>query len=105
MPAIYQRVAPSVVAIQAGQGFGTGVIVADDGTIITADHVIADASAIVVTYADGTLTRATVMSANKQTGHRPARPGKTAADRRSRDPRRSRRASGRPSSRSATRSA
>ena len=66
VPAIYQRVAPSVVAIQAGRGFGTGVIVADDGTIITANHVIANASAIVVTYADGTLTRATVVSANKQ---------------------------------------
>jgi S1-C subfamily serine protease len=66
VPAIYQRVAPSVVSIQAGRGFGTGVIVADDGTIITAAHVIADASAVVVTYADGTLTRATVLSANKQ---------------------------------------
>jgi putative serine protease PepD len=66
VPAIYQRVAPSVVAIQAGRGFGTGVIVADDGTIITADHVIANASAIVVTYADGTLTRATVLSADKK---------------------------------------
>jgi S1-C subfamily serine protease len=66
VPAIYQRVAPSVVAIQAGRGFGTGVIVADDGTIITANHVIANAAAIVVTYADGTLTRATVLSANKQ---------------------------------------
>ena len=67
VPAIYQRVAPSVVAIQAGRGFGTGIVVADDGTIITANHVIADASAIVVTYADGTLTRATVLSSNKQT--------------------------------------
>jgi putative serine protease PepD len=66
VPAIYQRVAPSVVGIQAGRGFGTGVIVADDGTIVTADHVIVDASAIVVTYADGTLTRASVVSANKQ---------------------------------------
>jgi S1-C subfamily serine protease len=66
VPAIYQRVAPSVVAIQAGGGYGTGIIVADDGTIITANHVIADASAIVVTYADGTLTRATVLASNKQ---------------------------------------
>ena len=66
VPAIYQRVAPSVVSIQAGRGSGTGVIVADDGTIITADHVIADAAAVVVTYADGTLTRAAVLSANKQ---------------------------------------
>src|SRR6202044_3341787 len=45
VPAIYQRVAPSVVAIRVARGFGTGVIVADDGTIITADHVIAGASA------------------------------------------------------------
>ena len=66
VPAIYQRIAPSVVGIQAGRGFGTGVIVADDGTIITADHVIANASAIVVTYADGTLTRATVLSSDKK---------------------------------------
>jgi putative serine protease PepD len=66
VPAIYQRVAPSVVAISAGGGFGTGIIVADDGTIITAAHVVADASAIVVTYADGTLTRATILSSNKQ---------------------------------------
>jgi S1-C subfamily serine protease len=66
VPAIYQRLVPSLVGIQAGRGFGTGVIVSDDGTIITADHVIANASAIVVTYADGTLTRATVLSANKQ---------------------------------------
>jgi S1-C subfamily serine protease len=66
VPAIYQRVAPSVVAIQAGRGSGTGVIVADDGTIITAAHVLADASAIMVTYADGTLTRATVLSSDKE---------------------------------------
>jgi putative serine protease PepD len=64
--AIYQRIAPSVVTIQAGRGFGTGVIVADDGTIITAAHVIANASAIVVVYADGTLTRATVETSNEQ---------------------------------------
>lgn len=66
VPAIYQRVAPSVVAVQAGGGFGTGIIVADDGTIITAAHVVANASAIVVIYADGTLTRATILSSNKQ---------------------------------------
>jgi S1-C subfamily serine protease len=66
VPAIYQRLAPSLVGIQAGRGSGTGVIVADDGTIITAAHVIVNASAIVVTYADGTLTRASVVSADKK---------------------------------------
>ena len=91
VPAIYQRIAPSVVGIQAGRGFGTGVIVADDGTIITADHVIANASAIVVTYADGTLTRATVLSADKQLDIALLAPARLPADRRSRDPRRRRR--------------
>ena len=65
--AIYQRVRPSVVVVRTDNELGTGVVVADDGTIITANHVIADASAIVVTYADGTLTRATVLTSNKQT--------------------------------------
>ncbi|MCW2892820.1 MAG: serine protease, partial [Actinomycetia bacterium] len=32
VPAIYQRVAPSVVTIRSGRDLGTGVIVADDGT-------------------------------------------------------------------------
>src|SRR6202035_815934 len=41
VPTIYQRVAPSVVTIRAGHDLGTGVIVADDGTILTADHVVA----------------------------------------------------------------
>jgi S1-C subfamily serine protease len=66
VPAIYQRVAPSVVTVRVASGFGTGVIVADDGTIITADHVIAGASAITVAFADGTVTRATVLSADKK---------------------------------------
>jgi len=66
VPAIYQRIAPSMVGIQAGTGSGTGLIVANDGTIITADHVIVNASAIVVTYPDGTLTTATLRSSDKK---------------------------------------
>ena len=65
VPAIYQRVAPSVVAIRTGRDLGTGVIVADNGTIVTADHVIAGATSITVTFADGTVTDATVVSADK----------------------------------------
>jgi len=41
VPGIYQRVAPSVVIVRVGRELGTGVIVADDGTILTAAHVIA----------------------------------------------------------------
>jgi putative serine protease PepD len=65
--AIYQRVAPSVVTVRAGDELGTGVIVADSGTILTADHVIAGAKAVTVTFADGTVAGATVGSADKKT--------------------------------------
>ena len=64
--AIYQRVAPSVVTIRAGRNLGTGVIVADTGTILTADHVVAGAARITVTFADGTVAPATLASADKK---------------------------------------
>ena len=68
VPAIYQRVAPSVVIVRASNGasrdLGTGVIVADDGTILTANHVIAGGGTITVTFADGTTANATVAAAD-----------------------------------------
>jgi len=66
VPDIYQRVAPSVVTIRDGDDLGTGVIVADNGTILTADHVVASGGSITVTFADGTVANATVTSADKQ---------------------------------------
>lgn len=64
VPAIYQRVTPSVVLVQTGRTLGTGVIVADNGTILTANHVVTGGKAITVTFADGTATTATVAAAN-----------------------------------------
>jgi putative serine protease PepD len=64
VPDIYQRVAPSVVTIRTGHELGTGVIVSDDGAILTAAHVIAGAGSITVTFADGTVAEASVASAN-----------------------------------------
>jgi len=64
VPAIYQRVSPSVVLVRTGRKLGTGVIVADNGTILTANHVITGGAAIAVSFADGTTTTATVVSAN-----------------------------------------
>ena len=66
VPDIYQRVAPSVVTIRDGDDLGTGVIVADNGTILTADHVVASGGRVTVTFADGTVANATVASADKQ---------------------------------------
>lgn len=64
--AIFDRVGPSVVVVRAGDELGTGVIVTDDGTILTANHVIAGAKDIGVTFADGTKSRAFVASSNPQ---------------------------------------
>jgi S1-C subfamily serine protease len=61
---IYQRVRPSVVIIRAARALGTGLIVAENGTILTANHVIAGTSDITVTFADGTTARAAVASAD-----------------------------------------
>jgi putative serine protease PepD len=64
VPKIYQRVEPSMVLVRTGQDLGTGVIVADDGTILTANHVIAGGGTITVTFADGTTANATVAAAD-----------------------------------------
>jgi S1-C subfamily serine protease len=64
VPAIYQRVAPSLVLVTTAAGIGTGVIVADNGTILTADHVVAGSKSITVTFADGTTASAAVGSAD-----------------------------------------
>ena len=67
VPGIYQRVAPSVVTVRTARGLGSGVIVANNGTILTANHVVAGAAKITVTFADGTITTATVTSADGKT--------------------------------------
>jgi putative serine protease PepD len=61
VPDIYQRVGPSVVVIRTAAGaLGSGVIVGNDGTVLTANHVISDRSAVSLIFADGTRSRATV---------------------------------------------
>jgi putative serine protease PepD len=63
--AIYQKIGPSVVVVRTANGaLGSGVVVAADGTILTADHVIADGGAITILFADGTKSTATVASAD-----------------------------------------
>jgi putative serine protease PepD len=64
VPEIYQRVLPSVVIVRTSRKLGTGVIVADNGTILTANHVISGGGPITVTFADGTTTTATVAAAS-----------------------------------------
>ncbi len=70
--AVYQHILPSIVAIATrrattkgpGEGFGTGVIVNANGTILTAFHVVEGASRIRVTFVDGTEAGAEVVQAD-----------------------------------------
>ena len=65
---IYQQVGPSVAVVRTAKGaLGTGVIAADDGTVLTAAHVVSDGSAISILFADGTSSAARVASADPKT--------------------------------------
>jgi S1-C subfamily serine protease len=65
VPEIYQGVGVSVVVIQTSQGgLGTGTVVAADGSILTANHVVAGSGKITVTFSDGTKSAATVAAAD-----------------------------------------
>ncbi|MEO3890454.1 trypsin-like peptidase domain-containing protein [Nonomuraea sp. B5E05] len=66
VPDLFKRVGPSVVVIQAGKSLGTGVIAADDGTILTAYHVIKGTKNVNLTFADGTKAKAAVASSNPE---------------------------------------
>ena len=66
----YQAIQPSLVLITtkrpagsgAESGSGAGVIVKDDGTVLTALHVVSGAESITVSYTDGTSSPATIAS-------------------------------------------
>jgi S1-C subfamily serine protease len=58
---IFKLLAPSVVLIQTEpHSIGTGVVVNANGTILTAHHVVKDATSIEVTFADGATAHAIV---------------------------------------------
>ncbi|MFC7384415.1 S1C family serine protease [Sphaerisporangium rhizosphaerae] len=61
---VFTRTGPSVVVIRAGRSLGTGVIAAEDGTILTANHVVKGAKDVTVTFADGTRAKAAVASSD-----------------------------------------
>jgi S1-C subfamily serine protease len=59
--AVYQRVSPSVVQIQTPSGLGSGIVFDTKGHIVTNDHVVAAATALVVTTASGKRLQATLV--------------------------------------------
>ena len=65
---LYRRVVPSVVLITTSKGsLGSGAIVTDTGTVLTANHVISSGGDISILFADGTKAAATVASRNPKT--------------------------------------
>ena len=83
---VYQAIRPSFVLIQTRapaangrteNGVGSGVVVSDRGDILTSLHVVADASDIQVTFADGTQSSARVTARQPENDIavlRPSRP-------------------------------
>lgn len=58
---------PSVVQLNLGQGLGTGVIIDADGTILTAAHVVGNATDLRVTFSDGSSAPGTVVGTHEAT--------------------------------------
>lgn len=67
---VYQIIQPSIVLIQSksdsGDSLGSGVIISDQGLILTALHVVDGASSIQVTFADGTQSDAQVTTSQPE---------------------------------------
>jgi S1-C subfamily serine protease len=69
---VYEQILPSIVAIETksgsprgrSEGFGTGVVVHPNGTILTAFHVVEGAENIRVTFMDGTRSTAAVAASD-----------------------------------------
>ncbi len=65
---LYRLVVPSVVVVTTSKGsLGSGAIVTDTGTVLTANHVVSGGGKISIVFADGTKAAATVASANLTT--------------------------------------
>jgi len=68
---VYQIIRPSLILIQTrgedaegeeARGLGSGVIINDNGDILTALHVVTNSTVISVTFADGTRSRAQLIA-------------------------------------------
>ncbi len=61
---LYDAVGPSVVVLRTPKDLGTGVVASSDGTIVTANHVVAGATSIQVVFADRSTATAAVATAD-----------------------------------------
>jgi serine protease Do len=63
---IVERLAPSVVTVRTPDGVGSGVVYRPD-VVITNEHVVGDAQAVMIDYADGTSSEGTVLAGDAVT--------------------------------------
>src|SRR3982074_2881626 len=64
--AVVDDVAPSVVTVRQPNGIGSGVLY-KPSVVITNHHVVADNTEVIVTYADGSASRAAVVASDAVT--------------------------------------
>lgn len=68
---IYKKVSPSIVSVisttASGTSSGSGVIMSEDGYIITNNHVVEDAQSVTVQLSDGKQYDATIIGTDEQT--------------------------------------
>ncbi|WP_241248922.1 trypsin-like peptidase domain-containing protein [Rhodococcus sp. X156] len=64
VPAIVDKVEPSVVTIINNNDLGSGVVYRSDGIILTAAHVVSGAAQVVIAYSDGQRGPATVRASD-----------------------------------------
>jgi len=64
---IAARVQPSVVSIRAGGAGGSGVVLSEDGYVLTNNHVVANANRLLVTFSDGRTARASTVGTDPRT--------------------------------------
>jgi serine protease DegQ len=67
IPAITQRVAPSIVTIETSEGLGSGVIYSASGEIATDAHVVGSSKTVTVAFADGKHVKGTVQATDPVT--------------------------------------
>lgn len=67
IPEIVARLQPSVVAVETGQGEGSGVVYRADGLIVTNEHVVRGAREVEVRFQDGRRSPARVVAADQLT--------------------------------------
>jgi len=67
LASVIAKVKTSVVAITTGDGEGSGIVISDDGFIITNNHVVQGAKNVNVNFSDGNTVPATVVGTDPRT--------------------------------------